>query len=197
MERDNKGQFIKGGNPWNKGLSGTCKHTEEFKEARRAFRHSEETKIRISTALKGRRVSIETRRKMSEIGKGRVVSDETKEKLRLANLGKRPSVETRLKRSKALKGDKCYLWRGGITKDNLARRNSIEIRLWREAVFARDNWTCQNCGDKRGGNLQAHHIKHFSEYPELATSIENGITLCRRCHAKEHPAMKCIDILNY
>ena len=57
----------------------------------------------------------------------------------------------------------------------------IEYRLWREAVFARDNFICQKCS-KRGGNLEAHHIKSFKNFPELRFAIDNGLTLCVLCH---------------
>jgi 5-methylcytosine-specific restriction endonuclease McrA len=60
------------------------------------------------------------------------------------------------------------------------------MKLWREAVFARDKWTCQDCGDKKGGNLEAHHIKSFAEFPELRFAIDNGITLCKDCHKIIH-----------
>ena len=75
--------------------------------------------------------------------------------------------------------------KGGISPKNKRIRNSIEMRLWREAVFARDGWTCQECG-QWGGYLNAHHIKPFSKFPELRTAIENGITLCKNCHIKKH-----------
>ena len=70
----------------------------------------------------------------------------------------------------------------GITSERKRIRASIEYRLWREAVFARDNWTCQECGKRGNGELHAHHIKSFSKHKELRTSIENGITLCVDCH---------------
>ena len=59
------------------------------------------------------------------------------------------------------------------------------MRLWRESVFARDNWTCQRCGEK-GIYLHSHHIRNFSEEIELRTSINNGITFCRNCHREFH-----------
>jgi len=52
---------------------------------------------------------------------------------------------------------------------------------WRKVVYKRDNWTCQRCF-KKGGKIEAHHIKRFSEYPELRVDINNGITLCHNCH---------------
>lgn len=56
-------------------------------------------------------------------------------------------------------------------------------REWRLAVFERDNYTCVFCG-KRGGKLQADHIKPFKEFPELRYELSNGRTLCVKCHRK-------------
>lgn len=84
---------------------------------------------------------------------------------------------------------------------------------WRPAVFARDGYTCQECGDARGRNLNAHHIEPLAKimarkrrtlkpalktpedrvafaYVLLAdpdiTTIENGVTLCAACHEAHH-----------
>ena len=74
-------------------------------------------------------------------------------------------------------------WKGGISPLNKVIRRSMEYKFWREAVFARDNWTCQNCG-KRGYELHPHHIKSFAMFPELRFTIDNGQTLCVNCHRK-------------
>lgn len=62
-------------------------------------------------------------------------------------------------------------------------RNSKKYKEWIEKVFERDNYTCQRCNSKL--NIQAHHILPYSQYKELRTDINNGITLCERCHSSK------------
>lgn len=64
-------------------------------------------------------------------------------------------------------------------------RRTPEYIKWRNEIYKRDDYTCQICG-KRGGKLNAHHIKHFAKYKDLRTEINNGITLCEECHKKIH-----------
>lgn len=87
--------------------------------------------------------------------------------------------------SNANKGEKGSNWKGGVTPINKSARNKIEYRLWRESVFARDNWICQKC-KKRGGELHPHHILNFSQYFNLRYAIDNGITFCNICHTQFH-----------
>lgn len=82
-------------------------------------------------------------------------------------------------------GENHWNWKGGITPKSKKERNSKEYKAWRAAVFKRDNYTCQICG-KRGVKLNAHHKKRWSEHPELRYSVENGMTLCERCHKDVH-----------
>lgn len=81
------------------------------------------------------------------------------------------------------KGENHYNWQGGITNELVRLRNSKEYKSWRESVFERDNYTCQDCG-RVGGALNADHIKPFAYYPELRFALENGRTLCKPCHEK-------------
>lgn len=66
-----------------------------------------------------------------------------------------------------------------------AGRKTPDYRAWRKAVFERDCYTCQICG-KRGGTLNAHHIKRYRNSIEDRTRLENGITLCTSCHREIH-----------
>lgn len=77
-------------------------------------------------------------------------------------------------------------WKGGVTPENHILRNNAEYNQWRTAVFTRDKYTCQKCKDDKGGNLEAHHIKDWSNYPELRYDVDNGTTLCRTCHGEAH-----------
>jgi hypothetical protein len=145
-------------------------------------------------------LSEETKRKISNSSKGRVAwnkgkkgifSKEALRKIGLATLsrpngnkGKYWSRELREKRS----GENAQNWKGGITPINYKIRNSLEYKLWRKAVFERDNYTCVWCGAKfiKGITgrvyIQADHIKPFAQYPELRFAIDNGRTLCVPCH---------------
>jgi hypothetical protein len=142
---------------------------------------------KLSEAKKGKYPSEEARKKMSEAMTGKPHSSKGKHypKMSEAHKGKHLSLEARRKIGDAERGAKNWNYKGGITPENKNIRKGIELRLWREAVFARDNWTCQKCG-KRGEDLQAHHILNFADFPELRTSIENGITLCKNCHDRFH-----------
>lgn len=94
--------------------------------------------------------------------------------------------------SDMMKGDKHHNWNGGSTNERALDMISREYKNWRIAVFKRDKYTCKSCGDSKGGNLNAHHIKEWAKYPNLRHEIDNGITLCECCHIKVHS--KRLDI---
>ncbi len=71
-------------------------------------------------------------------------------------------------------------------KEREEHRNIDGYNEWIRNVFERDKYTCQCCGDSKGGNLNAHHKYNYSEHKELRTDISNGITLCERCHVNFH-----------
>ena len=81
-------------------------------------------------------------------------------------------------------GIKAPNFKDGKSLERDRARLAKEVTEWREVVYKRDNYTCQECGAK--GNIHAHHIKSWAEYPELRFDIDNGVTLCEKCHGKIH-----------
>ena len=169
------------------------------------MKHSEETKRKIGESNKGKnkgkKMSEETKIKMrnSHLGrKYKPMSEQGRENIRIAHLGYKTPEETKKKLSEANKGikrteaqkkhlseihkgEKNPQWKGGVTPAYKMIRDSPEYKLWRAAVFERDNYTCIWCG-KRDKTIQADHIKPFSLFPELRFAIDNGRTLCYDCH---------------
>lgn len=93
-------------------------------------------------------------------------------------------------RHELLTGPNNPTWKGGITTEEEKVRKSPEYKLWRTAVFQRDNYNCRHCGYSAGGILNAHHIKPFATHPELRLDVGNGITLCEVCHTEVHRSRK-------
>lgn len=83
------------------------------------------------------------------------------------------------------RGSRHWNWKGGITPQNQKERSSSRYKRWRDAVFVRDDYTCQNCG-RRGGSLNAHHISPWANDKERRYDVSNGVTLCEQCHKKVH-----------
>ena len=149
---------------------------------------SEDHKKKLSLLLKGKKrkpFSEETKNKMSLSRKKRITKDSTKQKMR-----------------ERMKGERNPAWLGGITSLNFRIRNSVKYLNWRQSIFLRDNFTCQECG-QRGGEIHAHHIKPFiillkeaikylpllNEYDAAMLYnplwlLDNGIVLCENCHRK-------------
>lgn len=63
------------------------------------------------------------------------------------------------------------------------RNYDDKYKAFRETILSRDGWKCQfpNCRQKK--KLQVHHIKKYSESPELEYVKHNCITLCKKHHS--------------
>ena len=114
----------------------------------------------------------------------------------------------RMDLQKKFKGNGNPSWKGGLTPLHSRIKGCFEYKNWRKQVFRQDNYTCQECGDNKGGNLNAHHKKPFAqilseflkEYDQFSPiedketllrltikykpfwDITNGKTLCENCH---------------
>ena len=127
---------------------------------------------------------------------GKKHKPESIEKMRQKKIGIKYSDEVNKKKGRKgelhhnfgkdiFKGELNPNWKGGKCDKLKLLRSSKEYKLWREAVFKRDNYTCIWCGEKGNGkNLEADHIKPFAYFPELRFAIDNGRTLCHSCHTK-------------
>lgn len=123
------------------------------------------------------------------VNKARVFTPEIRKKMRKARLGKTPwnkglkgyTISHKGKLRPSIQGSGHWNWRGGVTKETNAFRISLPYRRWREEVFRRDNYTCVICG-KRGGDIEADHIRPMSLFKELSLRVKNGRTLCIDCH---------------
>jgi 5-methylcytosine-specific restriction endonuclease McrA len=115
-------------------------------------------------------------------------SESWKQHIGNSNRGKLLGREDfRKKMSEVTRGEQNARWIKDRSKVKV-RRAGVEKYLldeWRRKVFERDDYTCRMCGS-RGGRLNADHIKPVRLFPELVIDLENGRTLCVKCH-KETP----------
>ena len=78
-------------------------------------------------------------------------------------------------------------WNPNKTRDQRLKERRLEKHYqWVRDVYERDNYTCQCCGDDHGGNLNAHHLFNYADYPKRRDDVDNGVTLCEECHVEFH-----------
>ena len=63
-------------------------------------------------------------------------------------------------------------------------RQDVRTKAWIGAVKLRDEFKCRRCGSNE--RLNAHHIIPICSEPDLAFDINNGISLCEKCHIEFH-----------
>lgn len=101
-------------------------------------------------------------------------------------------------RAQKTRGENHYRWNGGSSRLNTSIRQMTENRRWMDAVKERDG-ECVRCGST--DVLESHHVEPLAEIIERlgitsrkdarahaaeVWDIDNGITLCQRCHYDEH-----------
>lgn len=63
-------------------------------------------------------------------------------------------------------------------------RSSLQYKAWTGAVKLRDEFVCKICGSTT--NLHAHHCYSISDFPDQMWELNNGITMCDKCHKMFH-----------
>ena len=181
-------------------ISETLKRKGIRPPSRFGSKHSETAKKRMQVSAKNRPpISEKTRRKLQEATRGeshpmwgRHHSEETRGKIKEArkkqngenhprwqggfpkcsDCGKKlSSYKSTHCQSCMFKGARNFNWKGGITSTRNKIYQSPEYQLWRDGVFVRDGYTCQKY-ETRGVKLHAHHIRNFSQFPELRFVID-------------------------
>ncbi len=156
LREANKGQI-----PWIKGKHHTCIVKEKIRQKLRGRKLKQETieKIKKARAIQIMKIpSRITRIKISKKNKERYV--------------KFPNLRFQI--AQKLKGNKSYLWKGGISFEPY----SIDwTETLRRSIRERDNYICQLCSQY--GNT-VHHI----DYNKLNCNPANLITLCKNCNTK-------------
>ena len=178
---------------WNKGTKGICKpNSGSFKKGYIPWIKGKELGFIPIGAFKkghtpwskGKKLSRKHREKLSEAHKGQVSWIKGKH-IQLNNAleeyQRKHGAWNKGKKCPQLGGENHYCWKGGITPTIMKIRNSFEMREWRKKVYKKDNYTCWIC-EIRGGEIHAHHLKKFSNYPKLRFKVSNGLTLCEFCH---------------
>ena len=143
-------------------------HIERMRESHREHKHSEETKRKLSKIMRGN--------PKCGWNKGLHFSEEVRQKIKIGLI-------------------KSWDRRGRTGQLRpYEHPDTAEHKSWKKAVFERDNYTCQNC-TKRGGELQANHIKRWALYPKLRFILSNGMTMCIECHKLIRGLEKQLEII--
>lgn len=79
-------------------------------------------------------------------------------------------------------GEKSYNWRGGSWTSRTNALAHTPYRRWRKHML--DGAVCIFCSSET--NLELHHIKTRSEYPELIREESNVVPMCASCHDVFH-----------
>jgi hypothetical protein len=111
--------------------------------------------------------SLETRELQSQIAK-----EQYKNGREHWNIGNQTPLETRVKISKSLLN-------GRIPAPS---HYGKDWRIQRKSCLQRDNYECQECGDKN--KLEVHHWEPFRF--SRNNLLDNLVTLCEDCHKEKH-----------
>lgn len=141
---------------------------------------TDEHKKNISLGKKGVKLSDKHRESLSLVKKGKPIihlithKEEISNKISLALRGKPQPWNRGENHPRYIDGGKAQWQR----QKAMGR---VEYKEWRRKIFERDNYTCQICGEK-GKRLNADHILSWKDYPDLRYDLDNGRTLCVKCH---------------
>ena len=89
-------------------------------------------------------------------------------------------------RIEKMKGPLCRFWKGGVTEQQRGLKKTSAYSTWSKNIKKRDNYTCKKCGFYKVKKIHAHHIHNFVDAIDISLDLNNGITLCEKCHKLFH-----------
>lgn len=173
MERNSKGQFVKGGDK--------SKHWYEVMAKRIGENHSnwkpELHKTEMVECACGCR---EFFNKYDDRGRERKYIKGHFDKV-LGTIGCRKHTEETIEKIRqAKKGRKLKKPGEYLRSESYNERRRFQREIQKK-VFERDDYTCVMCGEK-GKYLHVDHIQSWANYPELRFEMDNCRTVCMSCH---------------
>lgn len=85
---------------------------------------------------------------------------------------------------KVLETNKKYLEKLSDSFDMTSIEYDYARQVWSKTIKKLDNNMCKLCDSRE--NLNAHHIMPKALFPELSLDLDNGVTLCNKCHSDVH-----------
>ncbi|MCK9571120.1 NUMOD3 domain-containing DNA-binding protein [Candidatus Pacearchaeota archaeon] len=164
----------------------SASHIQKAVSARKAngYKHSDETKRKISEARVGWEMPDDVKKRISETLNGHPYwsikhhSEESKRKIR-----------------EAMRGEKCHLWKGGKSFEPYCQKFNNGIKEEVRNSFGRK---CFLCGTPENGmKLDVHHVDYNKG--QGCGQKWNLIPLCHSCHTKttDHRAYYFNLLMNY
>jgi hypothetical protein len=150
-------------------------------------------KEKIRQKLRGYKHTEDAKRKMSEARKGEnnpAKREDVRIKISQKKKGFRHRPETCLlisqKRKNKYTGENNPNWKGGRSKFIKSIYRLPEYINWQKKCMERDNFKCVVCSEHRKIYLTVHHIYSKDINFDRIFDINNGVTICKKCHRKFH-----------
>jgi hypothetical protein len=131
------------------------------------YERTPEIRAKNASSLMGRKLSPDHVAKVAQKRIGTHHSPETILKMSLGklgtrnpNYGKSPSAETRAKLSESHKGERCHLWKGGISFEPYCPKFNGDLKRRIRAFF---DYRCVACGKPQTEEvrlLSCHHVEY-------------------------------------
>jgi hypothetical protein len=178
----------KGNTPWNKGKKGlqvawnkdtigvVKPNSGSFKKGEASW-NAGTAVVKVKRPRRANSTSFE--KGMIPYNKGLKLSEAVRKNISISHLG--VPNKSKGKSRPEFSGENHPNWKGGNGSIRHQSMGKLEYRNWRDAVFYRDNYTCQIC-EQYSGTLHADHIERWADNEELRYTVDNGRTLCVPCH---------------